>query len=535
MVMTKSLLVACLMALPSLAQSSSPFVPGAIYVVHSATRRTAQTPETGLAPGSLCDIDITGLYPPFGTLSPDDKATLRFRPPGATDARELGTLTSQASFGGYATDFTALIPSDTPLGQAEVLAVTASGKSFSATVWIAASDFGVFTKAGAGYDAAVAQVWRNTPTLVSLTRPAQAGDWVTLWGTGLGSAASTVQVNVAGIGVAPVYAGPAPGLPGVDQINFQFPAGVPDDCYIPLAVEWNGRLGNFTSIAASSGPGACHHRLGLSSDALAMLDRGGQVSVSQSWVHSDVMPNPVTGVTYQRYDTVSLDFWQYDAAGVQLVTGLWNNTVAGCQLDLNGGTTVGFVVEARPFDAGRPVVTGPGGVRIVMDGDIGHYSTAPSDTSYPLASLPASPFVAGDWAVEAPGGMNGDAFRTALRVPAPLQWLNRARVSPVSRTSDLTLEWDATGYTNSEWMRGSVGVGAASVTCQAPATAGSITIPASLIAQLPAATNFTPLVELLLTPDNRSPLVYSAPVVGGAAFPGVATFSYLEAVSVALR
>jgi hypothetical protein len=262
-----------------------------------------------------------------------------------------------------------------------------------------------------------------------------------------------------------------------------------------------------------------------------MLDLGLQVSVSQSWVHSDVMPNLTTPITYKRYDTVTLDFWQYDAAGVQVITGLLSNMVAGCQLDLEGGTTGGVLLVVRPFDAGRPVVTGPGGVRIVMDGDIGHYSTAPSDTSYPLASLPASRFVAGDWAVEAPGGMNGGAFR----VPPALRWANRATVSPVSRTSDLTLEWDATGYTNLEWMRGSVGVGAASVTCQAPATAGSLTIPASLIAQLPAVTSFTPMVELLLTPDNRSPLVYSVPVIGGAAFPGVATFSHLEAVSVVLR
>jgi uncharacterized protein (TIGR03437 family) len=227
MVTTRSLIVACLMALPALAQSSGPFLPGAIYVVHSATRRTAQTPETGLAPGSLCDIDITGLYPPSGTLSPDDKVTLRFRPPGATDAGDLGIVAGQASFGNLPTHFTALIPSDTPIGQAELLAVTANGKSFSTMVWIAASDFGVFTKAGAGYDAAVAQVWRDTPTLVSLTRPAQAGDWVTLWGTGLGSAASTVLVNVAGIGVPPRMPVPRPDFPAGTRSTFGSPREFP--------------------------------------------------------------------------------------------------------------------------------------------------------------------------------------------------------------------------------------------------------------------------------------------------------------------
>ena len=531
---TKSLILACVAVLPALAQTSGPFLPGAVYVVHSATRRTAQTPETGLAPGSLCDINITGLYQPSGSLLPDDRVTLRFRAPGAADARDMTILAPQPSFLLFPTQFTALVPSDTPLGQAEVLAVAASGKSFSTTVWIAASGFGIFTKAAAGYDAALAQVWSDTPRTVGLTTPAQPGDWVTLWGTGLGSTASTVSVDVAGIIVAPAYSGPS-GIPGVDQINFQFPAGVPDDCYIPIAVKVGGRTSNSPSIATASAPGACHHRLGLSSASLATLDQGGQVPLSQSWVYSDVIPNPGTPVAYRRFDTVSLDFIMYDAAGVQVVTGLLSNRVPGCQLNLEGGAVGAILVNVPPFDAGLPVVTGPGGVRITMDGNFGRYSTPPPDASYPLDSLPPSSFAPGDWAVEVPGGKNVAAFHVALRVPPALRWLNRATVSPVSRASDLTLQWDPTGYSDREWMQGSVGVGAGSVTCQAPATAGSITIPSSLIAQLPALTSFTPMVELLLTPANSNPVVYSVPLASGGTFPGIATFSYLEVVSAELK
>jgi uncharacterized protein (TIGR03437 family) len=486
-----------------------------------------------LAPGSLCDIDISGLYPPY-SLTPDDRVTLRFRAPGAADARDMTILATQPSFGNFPTQFTALVPSDAPLGPAEVLAVTTSGKSFSTTTWIAASGFGIFTKAAAGYDAAVAQVWSDTPRTVGLTTPAQPGDWVTLWGTGLGSTASTVSVDVAGIIVAPAYSGPS-GIPGVDQVNFQFPAGVPDDCYIPIAVKVGGRASNSPSIATASAPGACHHRLGLSSDALATLDQGGQVPLSQSWVHSDVIPNPGTPVAYKRFDTVSLDFITYDAVGVQVVTGLLSNRVPGCQLNLEGGAIGAIVIDAPPFDAGTPVVTGPGGVRIPMDGTLGHYSTTPPDTSYPLDSLPPSSFAPGDWAVEVPGGKNVAAFHVALRIPPALRWINRGTVSPVSRASDLTLQWDPTGYSDREWMQGSVGVGAGSVTCQAPAAAGSVTVPASLIAQLPAVPGFTPMVELLLTPVNSTPAVYSVPLAGGGAFPGIATFSYLEVVSVELK
>ena len=324
-----------------------------------------------MAPRSLCDIDITGLYQQFGgSLSPDDTITLRFRAPGAANASDMTIVAAQPSHFGFPTQFTALIPADTTLGQVELLAVVASGKSFTATVWIAASGFGIFTKAGVGYDAAAAQVYRDTSRTVGLTTPVQAGDWVTLWGTGLGASASTVLVDVAGIGVVPSYAGPAPGFPGVDQINFRFPTSVPDDCYIPLAVKVGTRASNTTSIAVSSTAGACRHRLGLSSDSLATLDRGGQVPLSQTWVHSDVIPNPNPSapVTYRRYDTVSLDFFPRDAASVQVVTGLLATKVSGCQLNLDGGVG-GILLIAWFFDAGTPVVTGPGGVRITMEGE----------------------------------------------------------------------------------------------------------------------------------------------------------------------
>jgi uncharacterized protein (TIGR03437 family) len=272
----KSLVLVFLGVLPAVGQtpprSRSGFQLGSIYVGHSAARSAPRTPETGLAPGSLCDIDITGLYQPFGSLLPDDTVTLRFRAPGAVNARDLTILTHPSV--GPPDQFTALVPRDTPTGQAEILAVTASGKRFSTSVWIAASNFGLFTKSGAGFDAALAQVWREGPRAPGLTTPVRAGEWVTLWGTGLGSAAaSTIAVKVAHIRITPAYAGPAPGQPGVDQINFQFPAGVPDDCYVPVAVEVGGRALNTPSIAAASAPGPCRHRLGLSADALATLDQ----------------------------------------------------------------------------------------------------------------------------------------------------------------------------------------------------------------------------------------------------------------------
>lgn len=535
MKMTK-LIVACLAASPALGQTRVRFQPAAISVVHAATLRTAQTPETGLAPGSLCDINVTGLYQPAGALAQGDAVTLRFRAPGASDVRDMNILAAQPSLGGTPIQFTALVPPDTPVGQAEILAVAASGASFATTMWIAASDFGIFTKAGTGYDAAAAQVWRGGPVTIGLTTPVQAEERVTLWGTGLGSAdPSGISVKVAGISVPPSYAGAAPGLPGVDQINFQFPAGVPDDCYVPIAVEAGGRTANTPSIAAASAPAPCHHRLGLSTNALASLDQGGRVLVSESTAYSDVLPTPDNPALYMRNDTVSLNFMEDDAAGVQAITGLLYAREAGCQL--NSSTLFAtLALLSGSLDAGTPVVVGPGGVRLSMSGYGGFYSTSPSATTYALDAIPLSIFAPGDWSVQTSGGRDIAAFQAGLRVPPPLQWTNRATISPVSRTNDLVLKWDPTGYTDREWMLGSIGVGASSVICQAPATAGSITIPASSIMQLPPTrkTATGANVELFLTPTDANPDLYSAPLTGGGTVPGIATFSYLEMVWVEL-
>ena len=461
-----ALILTGFVATAALADSSPP--PPPVYAINSASRRTAQTPDTGLAPGSLCDVDVTGLYLNGGPLAQNDPVTLRFRAPGSGDVQDLTVLATRAAFAGIPTQFTALIPPDTPLGQAEVLAVSASGKSFSTAVWIAASNFGIFTKAGAGYDAAAAQVWRGAPVATSLSAPVHAGEWVTLWGTGLGwSGAAGLSVLIAGASVAPSYAAPS-GITGVDQINFQFPTGLPDDCYIPIAVISGGRSSNTPTIATASRQGVCHHRLGLSTNALATLDAGGQVALSQSWVHSDVLPTPNNSTFYSRSDMVSLSFTKYDAAGVQVVTGIWSAPAAGCRLN-SGGTSAAFLL-ALSMDAGTPVVVGPGGLRIQMNGASGYYFTAPSTATYPLDAVPPSSFMPGDWSVQVSGGRDIGAFQAGLRIAPALHWTNRGAIAPVSRTADLVLQWDPSGYTDAEWVQGSIGTGADAVVCQAPAT-----------------------------------------------------------------
>src|SRR5258708_22523907 len=95
----------CLLALRGFAQGAP-----TLYVYHTATRSAAQTPGTGLAPGSLCDIDTTFLYLSSGGLRQEDSVTLRFRAPAAAGARVFTIIANETGLN----RFTSLIPSHPP-------------------------------------------------------------------------------------------------------------------------------------------------------------------------------------------------------------------------------------------------------------------------------------------------------------------------------------------------------------------------------------------------------------------------------------
>ena len=218
---------------------------------------------------------------------------------------------------------------------------------------------------------------------------------------------------------------------------------------------------------------------------------------------------------------------------VQAVTGALTGQTSGCRMSLNAFSA--GILHPLALDGGVPVVVGSTGVRLPMEGGHGYYSKSFSAMTYTLDAIPASFFATGDWWVEAPGGRDVAAFQASLRIPPILRWTNRASVSTVSRANDLTLTWDRAGYTDREWVQASVHVGSAAADCQTPATAGSITIPASLISQLPDSGAAVARVQLMLTPANRDLALYTVPLIGGGTFPGVSSFGFLDTASVELR
>jgi len=122
-----------------------------------------------------------------------------------------------------ATQINALAPETLSPGSNTEVTIRVDGAV--ATDWfapVAAAEPAIFTTAnGAGPAAANNQ----DGSINSASNPAPRGSIVSLYATGQGDDLSDVSVTIAGYAAVVPYAGPAPGFPGLMQINVQVPAG----------------------------------------------------------------------------------------------------------------------------------------------------------------------------------------------------------------------------------------------------------------------------------------------------------------------
>ena len=112
----------------------------------------------------------------------------------------------------------ALLP-DNVFGLAKLTVANAQGRQ---TVNIFVEDIvpAIFTLDGSG----------TGPAAIIRT-----GNFVSLFLTGLGTSGATPMVMLNGVSTTVTYAGPAPGFPGLDQINFQLPPGVTSGTVVVVA------------------------------------------------------------------------------------------------------------------------------------------------------------------------------------------------------------------------------------------------------------------------------------------------------------
>jgi uncharacterized protein (TIGR03437 family) len=157
-------------------------------------------------------------------------------------------------------------------GSGTVVVTTAAGASTPAQIGLTWDSPGLFSLDGSGCGQAAAL--NDLEFFTAVNGPANAaapGDYVTLFGTGFGlwdiqppdgvavtsaqpNGAATVLID--GQLVTPSYAGPAPTLVGVEQLNFQIPAGTRNGCAVPVQALETLSSPQLT-IAVQKGRGQC--------------------------------------------------------------------------------------------------------------------------------------------------------------------------------------------------------------------------------------------------------------------------------------
>ncbi len=453
----------------------------------------------------------------------------------------------------------AILPSNTPAGDANVT-LTFDGKTSAPfPISVVPSRVGIFTTNSQGYGTVAAQ-HSSDSTPVLLSKAAHPGETIVLYGTGLGPittpdnvAPGAVQigtdviVTIAGQAVKPTYAGRAPSFAGEDQIDVQIPANVDTGCYVPVSVTASGQVSeDFVLPIAKAGSDACTHLFGLSSSALAKLDSGGTVNVGLFQVLSGYAPSlggavQGAGGLFDNADANSV-FNMYNLIPVAYGAVVYPSPLNGCVVIDQVITTGGFNLPAINQIGGTELI--PNSIRLTINGPQGQTANLLRETDGGYVGVFISPILGpGAWNIAGDGGTDVGAFTANITLPGNLLWTNAGNFSSVPNNTDLTIVWSG-GTTPSNPIVNIYGNStivnptdpsksrAKSFYCSAPASAGKFVVPASVRAQLPhAASGESSFGSLGIASGGFSS--FTAPLTKGTLDAGVIDYGEAYILSVA--
>ena len=527
--------------------------PTAFQVSNSASYSPPGAPNAGIAQGSLFVVFGFALGP--ATLIQSDyplstnlagtsvKVTV-----GAvsTNVLLLYTLTTQLA---------AILPSSTPTGRG-VLEVTYNGQTGSPIpIVVVPSAFGTYTVSSNGLGSGI--VTGADYVLKTAAHPAKAGDVLILWGTGLGAIATdeshrppadnrfSPHVFVGNLPAAKVlYAGRSNCCSGLDQINFEVPAGI-EGCLVPVVVETGGTVGNFTTFPISSA-GACSDSVGFAPDLVSRAASGTHLNLGAVVIGPvpilQFIGFPLSEAAAQRLSallgqviapgdlrkllraepsqrrSVAMELLRKygvhsrsDVRRVQneirAVLGEDSQGVVASFQDVSNLTAIAPQLMSEFPSSGtciafqRTPSAGPGGGAIArgLDGGATLSISSPEGTKtlskfkegdyQVLLGSAFTPFQAplGSYRISGTGGPDVGAFSATLNLTSTLQWSNKSVFSVVDRGQPLSIAFSGGPPAGHVVFGGFAdGQGGAAFICVEDIRKGAITVPSQVLSVLPA-------------------------------------------------
>ena len=306
----------------------------------------------------------------------------------------------------------------------------------------------------------------------------------------IGNLSAAVTVYIGGVAGNVTYHGRNPSDPGLDQINVVVPAGV-TGCSVSLVVQVGSTYSNTTSIAVTGSGSTCSDANGISlSSLVGPLNAKGTASVGSLILLKGSFTISVGGFSQTVNESSALGtFEKYTAAQFATSTISAYPSINSCSVVMNISSSTASPLTATGLDAGASIaLAGPGvTASLTTESDIGK--------GYYFSQLSSVP--AGGYTFTGPGGADIGAFTASLTSPAALTWTNQAAITanPIIRSQGLTLTWtggDPSSFTIIEGISSNpISAGSSSTIgitfiCIAPTAAGAFTVPASVMASIPA-------------------------------------------------
>ena len=461
-----------------------------------------------------------------------------------------------------------ILPSNTPVGPATVTVTYNGVASPPAKMTVVKSAFGMYTLNQGGSGPALLQNVSSdgkSAPLNALTNAAAPGQFLVLYGTGLGPVSTSdsdapgqvvpveisVQVLAGNKAITPIYAGRQPQFPGLDQIVFQLPSddSVPDGCFVPLAVVVNGVSSNYGTFAKATGSSTCPAPLGLTASMLARLDQGGTLTGGIITLTKFTAEASAAGLAVDTStERAFVSFTSLDASGLfELAqTAGAAGAVHPPGTCVMGTADVSFVLTStispglKQPNAGSPLtLAGPNGKTASLPYDAIKGYSATLATSTPLST--AAFIEAGAWSMKAPGGTDIGSFTANITVPAPLDCTNCGAIATIDRTKPLTINWTGGGGSQDSVHIGGTSMApstadptqsiAVAFSCAARASDGTLTVPVSILSQMPPSSNdpnAAAIGALTLVNVLGAANTFTAPLAaGGSLYFGLFNYSSL--------